>query len=108
MFDVRGFGAKGDKKHNDSRTIQEAMDACFKSGGGTVVFPAGDYLSGSVFLKSRITLHLEAGATLWCSRDPGDYAGLRDHGRSGRFMVGTLLTAEGQEQIAVEGCAAIA
>ncbi len=58
--------------------------------------------------KSRITLHLEAGATLWCSRDPGDYAGLRDYGRSGRLMVGTLLTAEGQEQIAVEGCAAIA
>ncbi len=53
MFDVRGFGAKGDKKHNDSRTIQEAMDACFKSGGGTVVFPAGDYLSGSVFPKKQ-------------------------------------------------------
>jgi hypothetical protein len=47
-----------------SAALQQAIDAAFKAGGGTVVFPAGRYVSGTLTLPSRIRLELEAGAVL--------------------------------------------
>lgn len=49
------------------------MDACAAGGGGTVVVPPGRYRCGTVELKSRVTLHLEAGAVIAGSPDPADY-----------------------------------
>ena len=66
-FDVRKHGAKGDGQTNDRAALQSAIDACTKAGGGTVRLPPGDYLSGALRLASDVTLHLEAGATLWAS-----------------------------------------
>src|SRR5215472_3076863 len=63
-FNVRAFGATGDGKTLDTPAINKAIEACLKAGGGTVYFPAGTYLSGSIHLKSYINLHLDAGATL--------------------------------------------
>src|SRR4051812_30084348 len=63
-FDVRKFGAKGDGTTLDSPGINAAIDAAVAAGGGTVVIPAGTYLSFSIRLKSNLTLHFEAGATL--------------------------------------------
>jgi polygalacturonase len=63
-FNVRAFGAIGDGKTLDTPAINKAIEACSKAGGGTVYFPAGTYLSGSIHLKSFINLHLEAGATI--------------------------------------------
>jgi polygalacturonase len=63
-FNIRSFGAVGDGKHLDSPAINDAIYACAKSGGGTVYFPAGTYLSGSIHLKSNIHLYLDAGATI--------------------------------------------
>jgi polygalacturonase len=63
-FNVRAFGATGDAKTLDTPAINKAIEACSKAGGGTVYFPAGTYLSGSIHLKSYINLHLDAGATL--------------------------------------------
>jgi len=94
MFNVRDFGAKGDKQSNDQAAIQAAIDACNQAGGGTVYFPAGDYLSGAIRLLSRVTLHLDNGATLWASTDPEDYKG---HGSS------RLLLAEDAEHIGIVG-----
>jgi polygalacturonase len=53
--------------------IQSTIDACAKGGGGTVFIPAGRYLSGTLFLKSNITLHLDAGAVLVGSKNLQDY-----------------------------------
>jgi polygalacturonase len=64
VFDVRDYGAIGDGKHLDSPAINQAIDACVQSGGGTVYVPAGIYLSGSIHLKSHIDLHLAAGAVI--------------------------------------------
>lgn len=71
-FNVRAHGAKGDGRANDSRGIQGAIDAAGQS-GGTVYFPPGEYLSGSLHLRSRLTLRLDAGATLIASPDDADF-----------------------------------
>jgi hypothetical protein len=63
-FDIRETGAKGDGQALDTAAIQKALDDCAASGGGTVVFPPGRYVSGSIHLRSGVTLHLDAGARL--------------------------------------------
>jgi polygalacturonase len=63
-FDVKSFGAKGDGRTLDTASINKAIEAANAAGGGTVVFPAGEYLSYSIHLKSHVTLQLDAGATL--------------------------------------------
>ncbi|HEY4788300.1 MAG TPA: glycosyl hydrolase family 28 protein [Bacteroidales bacterium] len=72
-FNVEQFGAMGQKNVLVTKNIQQAIDKCAEAGGGTVYFPAGDYLMGRIDLKSNITLYLEAGATIWASRDSNDY-----------------------------------
>jgi len=62
--DVRALGAKGDGRTDDTAAIRRAIEAASADGGGTVYFPAGDYLSYSLQLKSHLTLHLGQGATL--------------------------------------------
>ncbi len=74
LFNIRDFGARGDKTTNETPSVQAAIDACHAAGGGVVYAPPGDYLSGSLFLKSRVTLYLEAGATLYASTKQQDYA----------------------------------
>ena len=64
IFNARKFGAAGDGVHLDSPAIDQAILAASKAGGGTVLVPAGKYLSGSIHLKSNIHLVLEAGATI--------------------------------------------
>ena len=72
-FNVRNYGAAGDGKAKDTGAIQKAIDACFAARGGVVYLPPGDYLSGTIVLKSNVTLWLEAGATLWGSKQIADY-----------------------------------
>jgi len=72
-FSVREYGAKGDGNTADTTAIQAAVDACHAAGGGTVHCPPGEYLTGTVQLKSNVELSVEAGATLAGSADPADY-----------------------------------
>jgi hypothetical protein len=58
------FGANPDGKTDNTAIIQKAIDACSKSGGGTVYFPGGTYMSGSIFIKNNVTLHLHKSAVL--------------------------------------------
>ena len=71
-YDVRTFGAVGDGKTLDTAAINKAIDAAAAAGGGTVDFPAGNYLSFSIHLKSHVTLHLDAGATIVAAEPPED------------------------------------
>jgi polygalacturonase len=73
VFDVRTYGAKGDGKAQDRDAINKAIDAAAAAGGGTVQLGPGTYLSGSIHLRSNITLHLERGATLEASSEPKEY-----------------------------------
>ena len=55
------------------KTINDAIDACRAAGGGRVVVPAGSFTTGPIRLKSRVNLHLAAGAVLKFSANPQDY-----------------------------------
>ena len=70
---VRDFGAKGDGVTKDTEAIQATIEAVHAAGGGTVMFPAGEYLSGSIWLRDNITLHLGEGSVLKGSPDLSDY-----------------------------------
>lgn len=72
IWDVTAFGARTCDQLVTPQ-IQNAIDACWKAGGGEVRVPAGVYRVGSLRLRSRVTLHLMSGATLEGSRDPNDY-----------------------------------
>ena len=74
-FNVRKFGATGDGTTLDSPAIDKAIDACAQAGGGTVYFPAGTYLSGSIHLQSNIHLLIDTGAVILGA--PQDIEGLR-------------------------------
>jgi 1-acyl-sn-glycerol-3-phosphate acyltransferase len=98
VFNVRDNGARGDKKTNDRAAIQSAIEACAKAGGGTVLFPPGDYLSGTIRLRSNVTLEIAPGATLWASTERRDYDGRGS---------GHLLFADGAEHISILGSGTI-
>lgn len=74
IWDMRAMGLiANDTTQNQQKIIQSVVDKCNLSGGGTVYFPPGDYMTGTIVLKSNVNLHLEAGATLYASLNPADY-----------------------------------
>lgn len=97
VLDVRDFGAVGDLDTLNTEAIQAAVDAAADRGGGTVWFPAGDYLSGTVRLADDVALWLDVGATLWGSTDIADYDPEHKH----------LLYAEGARNVTLFGQGAI-
>ena len=72
-FNVVDFGAKGDGVAKDTAALQKAIDSAAEAGGGRIVVPAGKYLTGSIYLKDNVELHLEKGAVLFGSPDKADY-----------------------------------
>jgi polygalacturonase len=70
IFDVRTYGAAGDGKTVDSPAINKAIEAAAATGGGTVVFPPGNWLSFSIHLKSNVSLYLAQGATIVAADSP--------------------------------------
>ena len=70
IFNVKAYGATGLKDQDARAAIQAAIDACAAAGGGMVYIPPGDYTTGTVHLRSHIRLHVEAGATVYSSKDP--------------------------------------
>ena len=67
---MRAFGAVGDGKTLDTAAINKAIDAATAAGGGTVLFPAGNYLSYSIHLRSNVALYLDLGATIIAADAP--------------------------------------
>src|SRR5208283_1259029 len=64
LFNVADYGAKGDGITLDTAAVNQAVEACAKAGGGQVLIPPGRFLSGTVHLRSHVTLCIAAGATL--------------------------------------------
>lgn len=73
MDDVRSHGAVGDGVTLDHAAFQRAIDRCAAAGGGMVLVPPGRYRCGTVKLRSRVRLHLEAGAEIHGSDREDDY-----------------------------------
>ena len=105
VWDPCDFGAKADGKTLDTQAIQQAIDECAESGGGIVRLHQGVFLSGTLRLRSHVTLWIASGAVLRGSLDIADYPSItpkilylyRD-----RFTK-SLIYAEGQEHIALIG-----
>ena len=72
------YGAAGDGRKLDTASLNAAIEACAKAGGGRVYVPPGRYLTGTVQLRSHVTLELEAGATILGSENPDDYPSMEN------------------------------
>lgn len=106
---VARFGAVGDGKTNNTATIQQAIDTASSVGGGTVFFPAGRYLCGTLILKNNVTLHLDNGAVLLGSTDVKDYPQHIPAYRSSSesYVTQASLYAEKAHDIGIEGAGTI-
>jgi polygalacturonase len=87
LFDVRAYGATGDGKTIDSPAINKAIEAAAAAGGGTVYFPAGNYVSFSIRLRSHVDLYLAQGCTIVAAESPLP-------GQTTGYMGGTYDAAE--------------
>ncbi|MDR3457202.1 MAG: glycosyl hydrolase family 28 protein [Verrucomicrobiae bacterium] len=94
VFDVRGFGARGDGRTMDTVALQSAINAAAAAGGGVVALTNGDFLTGSLWLKSHVELRIAPDARLLGSTSLADYQ---------RNRWAALLLAEGQQDIAITG-----
>jgi polygalacturonase len=105
IFDVTAYGAVGDGRTKDTVAIQKAVDAAAEAGGGTAWLPPGKYLSGTVRLKSGVTLHLAKGATLLGSTDLADYPSLEPAFRSytDNYVHQSLIAGEDLHDVAIVG-----
>ena len=105
---MRSYGATGDGKTKDTRAIQAAIEAAAKT-RGTVHFPSGSYVSGTLHLRHGITLRLAAGATLIASKDDRDFDPFEEPGydsyadRETTDMSFALLQGRGVQQVTLLG-----
>jgi hypothetical protein len=104
-FPVTDYGAVGDGTTLNTAAIQAAIDACAAAGGGTVRIPAGRFLTGTLFMKSGVRLHLGMGAVLLGSTDRADYplTLCAYPSRSDAYTARALLWGEGLRDIAITG-----
>ena len=89
------FGAKSDGITLNTSSIQHAVDFISGNGGGRLVFYVGRYLTGSVQLKSNVTILLEEGAVLVGTPSVYDYTGING--------TKALISADGQQNIGLAG-----
>jgi polygalacturonase len=93
----------------DAAAINKAIEAASVAGGGTVTLGPGTYVTGSIHLRSRVTLNLERGAIIEASAVPGAYDApepnpwdkFQDAGHS--HFHNSLIWGENLEDIAITG-----
>lgn len=105
IIDITTLGAVGDGKKVNTAELQAAIDRCHEAGGGTVLVPRGTYVSGTVFLKSNVTLEIAAGGVLKASGDISDYREEVHHNRyrNEKALDRCFIYAENQENIDITG-----
>lgn len=89
------FGIESNGTTLNTTSIQKAIDYIHEKGGGTLVFEVGRYVTGSIYLKSNVTIHLKEGAILVGSLNPFDY------NRHGWWT--SMIFALNQENIGIKG-----
>jgi len=107
VFSIRDYGAVGDGNTPDTAAINKAIEACAAAGGGQVLLPPGKYLSGTVHLRSHVTLLLEAGARLVGTTKLDQYQhptppDFMPEARWGKWHR-ALILGDGAEDIAIAG-----
>ena len=106
IFNIKDFGAIGDGVAIETDAVQKAIDACNSAGRGVVRVPAGDFVIGTISLKSNVTLSLDYGASLLGSTNLKDYPtdGLDDPREGGPHC---LIYAKDATNITIEGLGVI-
>jgi polygalacturonase len=104
QLNVRDFGAVGDGHAMDTFPLQQVLDRCSMLGGGEVLVPAGDYLTGSLTIRSNTTLRLSEGSSLIGSPDLKDYplTQVRWEGKWTKGYLG-LISAIDTENVTITG-----
>ncbi len=72
-YSITDYGAVADGIFNNTLSINNAIIACSKAGGGKVVVPSGKYFTGAINLENNVNLYLEEGAEILFSTNPNDY-----------------------------------
>ncbi len=105
LYDVRDFGARPDGQTLGTQAIQAAIDKCATAGGGTVYLPPGRFLSGTIYMKTGVTLHLDSGCTLLGSTNLKDFPPTVPAFRSytDNYTDKSLIYGEKLERIAITG-----
>src|SRR5579875_1565221 len=110
-YDIRSYGAKGDATSLDTASVQAAIDACHRDGGGTVLVPSGTFVIGSVELKSNVTIHIVAAGKLLGSGHGRDYHAVDSIPLKGDSTLNdgnwALIYAVNAKNIAIEGLGTI-
>ena len=103
--DVARYGAIGDGLAKDTVALQRAIDDCATGDGGVAVLAKGTFLSGTLFLRSNVTLRIVKGATLLGSRDDADYPLLAPPTRNTELvhLRHALVYAEGVANVRIQG-----
>jgi polygalacturonase len=104
-FAITTFGARGDGETKNTKAFADAIAACHAAGGGRVVVPAGQWMTGAIHLKSNVNLRLEEGAEIHFSDDPADYLPVVFTRWAGFEVMNysPLIYANGCENIAITG-----
>ena len=102
--DVAQYGAIGDGKTLCTKNIQAAIDACAEKGGGRVEFPKGEYLTGALFVKSNVELHIGEDVTLRAIRNIDHFPEMPTR-IAGIEMVWpvAIINVIGQKNVAITG-----
>ncbi len=105
FFNVMDYGAIADGVTKNTQAIQQLIKMVSEKGGGTIFFPAGEYLTGPIHLKSNITLYLENGSILKFSQDLGDYLPMVQSRWEGTEVINfsPQIYAYGAENISIRG-----
>jgi len=111
-INILDYGAIADGNTVCTKEIQAAIDDCSAAGGGRVIVPTGEFVSGTLWLKNHVDLHLEHGARLIASRDQSDYNALDAYEQNQSYLpeqwIGQhfILCVE-QEDVAITGSGTI-
>ncbi len=109
VYDVTEYGAVGDGATLNTQAIQRAIDECAAAEGGTVVIPPGQFVTGTLYLKSGVHLRVDHAATVLGSTDIADYPVTKCAypSRSDRYTARALIWGEGLEDVAITGMGTI-
>ena len=104
-FTIMDFGAVSDGTTNNSEAIKQAIEVCSKAGGGKVIVPSGKFLTGPIYLKSNVNLHLQEGAEVLFSKDTKDYLPIVHTSYEGQELMNysPLIYSYKEKNIAVTG-----
>ncbi len=100
-INILTFGATSDTLKLNTQIIQSAIDQLYNEGGGTVVIPAGRFLTGTLYLKDNVELNLKQGAILYGNTNPLDYPENELKIKPGTARA--LIYANGQKNISITG-----